>query len=591
MPKAVIRVSTALLGGLALHAAVPTKAQDAADSAKVEISFDLRIPLRDGTSLSATLYRPKGQTVPATCVATLTPYIADYFHNRGVYFAARGFPFLIANVRGRGTSDGSFRPFLPDGADGRDMVEWLARQPWCRGKVGLWGGSYGGYTQWATAGKLPPSLGTIVPVAGPWFGAEVPGRGNIGLNYMLQWLHYTGGRTLQPNLFSDWGFWSSLWLDRFRKGEPFLSLETAMGTPFPLLREWAEHPRIDAYWDAYNPSAEALAKLDIPILTITGSHDDDQPGALAAYRAHLAAASPNARANHYLVIGPWDHAGTRTPKRAFGGIEVGPASLVDLPALHVDWYRHALERGARPAFLAQRVSWYVMGADVWRRADTLEQATRRTQPFHLTSTGRANRLETAGQLSVAPPRTQGQDSYVHDPRDVSLGDLEAQVDPSSLTDQRLVLARDGGQLVYLSAPFEKPTEITGFFRLKAWLSIDQPDTDFQVIVHEVRPDGTAIQLSSDYQRARHRNGNRTEELITTQKPLLYDFKHFTFVSRQLQAGSRLRLVVAPVNSILLEKNYNAAKPVALQSMGDAQPVTVRLHHGKENPSILIAPFG
>ncbi len=576
---------------LVLCTGTTAQAQARADLAKVDIRFEVRVPMQDGSSLAATLYRPRNQAGPASCIATITPYVADYFHERGMYFASRGFPFLIVNVRGRGTSDGSFRPFGPDGQDGRDVAEWLARQPWCKGKVGMWGGSYGGYTQWATAGKLPPSLGTIVPVAGPWFGAEVPGRGNIGLNYMLQWLHYTGGRTLQPNLFADWGFWSSFWLDRFRRGEPFRTLETAMGTPFPLLGEWADHPRIDAYWDAYNPAPEALAKLDIPILTITGSHDDDQPGALAAYRAHLAASTPAARAKHLLVIGPWDHAGTRTPKASFAGITVGPASLVDLPALHVDWYRHAMEGGPRPAFLKGQVNWYVMEADVWRHADSLAAATSREQSLHLGSEGAANRLATAGTLSEALPRFRGTDSYVHDPRDVSLGELEAGVDPSSLTDQRLILARDGKQLAYLGAAFDRPTEITGFFRLTAWLSIDQPDTDFQVLVHEIRPNGDAILLTSDYKRARHRNGNRTEALVTTRKPLRYDFDGFTFVSRQVQAGSRLRLVIAPVNSILLEKNYNAPGPVARQSMADARTVTVSLHYGPRTPSALRVPFG
>ena len=82
--------------------------------------------------------------------------------------------------------------------------------------------------------------------------------------------------------------------------------------------------------------------------------------------------TPEARDRHYLVIGPWDHAGTRTPQAQVGGLKFGTASLVDLPKLHLDWYAWTMQGGAKPEFLQKRVAYYVMGADQWRYADTLE---------------------------------------------------------------------------------------------------------------------------------------------------------------------------------------------------------------------------
>jgi len=133
----------------------------------VEMTWGVKIPLRDGIRLSAILYRPRGVQAPRPAVFTLTPYVAQTYHDFGHYFAAHGLPFLAVDVRVRGNSEGVFRPFIHESTDGYDIVEWLAREPYCNGSVSMWGGSYAGYDQWATAKERPRHLATIVPVAAP----------------------------------------------------------------------------------------------------------------------------------------------------------------------------------------------------------------------------------------------------------------------------------------------------------------------------------------------------------------------------------------------------------------------------------------
>ena len=168
------------------------------------------------------------------------------------------------------------------------------------------------------------------------------------------------------------------------------------------------------------------------------------------------------------------------------------------------------------------------------------------------------------------------DHFIYDPRDVSTAELESKLDPSDLTDQRMIFAQEGKELIYHSAPFEKSTEISGFFRLAAWIALDQPDTDLQATVCEITANGRSILLATDLVRARYRDNRRVASLVSTRKALLYDFNRFTFVSRQIAAGSRLRLVLGPINSIYTQKNYNSGKPVSEESMADASPVTVTL---------------
>jgi predicted acyl esterase len=183
------------------------------------------------------------------------------------------------------------------------------------------------------------------------------------------------------------------------------------------------------------------------------------------------------------------------------------------------------------------------------------------------------------------------DSYVYDPRDTASAALEEKSDPASLTDQTLILANRGKLLVYHSEPFVQDTEISGFFSLSAWISIDQPDTDFSVAIHEIRTDGTSVLLTRDIQRARYRESQRRPQLVATRDPLNYQFSGFTFVSRRIARGSRLRLVIAPVNSIFAQKNHNSGRDVSSESVEDSRAVTVKLFHDAAHPSVLRVPLG
>ncbi len=440
------------------------------------------------------------------------------------------------------------------------------------------------------AKEFPPHLATIVPVASPNAGVDFPMFNNVFFPYDMQWLTFTSGRASQDRLFGDGEFWTARNRQSFESGRPFKELDTLVGNPSTIFQEWVAHPEVDAYWDSYNPTAEEYAKLAIPILSITGSHDGDQPGALAHYREYMKNATAEGKARHYLIIGPWDHAGTRTPEAEFGGLTFGPASLVDLPKLHLDWYAWTMQGGTKPEFLQKAVAYYVMFADRWRYADTLEAVTAESRAYNLGSTSNPTDVFASG--SIGPGSAEGgPDHYVYDPRDVSGAALEAAVDTQSLTDQRLIHARSGRQLIYHSAPFEKDTEISGFFRLAAWIAIDTPDTDFGVNVYEIRQDGTSIPLTFDVMRARYRESLREPKPVSTKAPLRYDFKRFTFVSQEVKKGSRLRLQIGPLDSINLQKNYNSGSEVAAESIEDARPVTVTLYHDRNHPSALYVPMG
>ncbi|HXU34238.1 MAG TPA: CocE/NonD family hydrolase, partial [Thermoanaerobaculia bacterium] len=296
--------------GFSVHG--PARAADA-PLPDVDLIWGAKIPMRDGVKLNATVYRPHGQSGGLPVIFTLTPYIADSYHDRAMYFARNGYVYALVDVRGRGSSEGDFDPFAQEDRDGYDVVEWLAKQPWANGKVAMWGGSYAGFDQWATAKELPPHLATIVPAASAHPGVDFPFDHNVFYPYDVQWLTYTSGKTGNGKLFGESGFWFAKFKELYLSGRPFADLDEIVGNPLPIFHRWLAHPHPDAFWDAMVPTPEQFAKISIPILTITGHYDGDQQGAFAFYRDHMKYGNAAAKASHYLIVGPWDHAGTRTP--------------------------------------------------------------------------------------------------------------------------------------------------------------------------------------------------------------------------------------------------------------------------------------
>src|SRR5438046_5996503 len=321
----------------------PSPSQTPAD---YNLQWGVKIPMRDKVELNATLYLPKtpdGLLSKTPVIFTLTPYISDTYHAWAAYFASHGYTFALVDVRGRGNSAGEFEPVANEGRDGHDVVEWLAQQPFCDGKVAMWGGSYAGFDQWATAKELPPHLATIVPAAAAHPPLDYPSFNNVGETYDMQWFTHTSGRAAQNNLFGDQKFWRTKFLEAYKKHIAFKTLDSFVGNPSANFQRILKHPRADAYYDAMVPTVDQFKKITLPILTITGQYDGDELGALTFYRDHIANASPETRAKHFLIIGPWDHAGTRTPTDEVGGGKFGRAAILDLNHLPRQWYDWTLK--------------------------------------------------------------------------------------------------------------------------------------------------------------------------------------------------------------------------------------------------------
>jgi putative CocE/NonD family hydrolase len=564
-------------------------AQSPGADTSVELIWGVKVPMRDGAKLNATIFKPKQTTERLPVIFTLTPYIADSYQDRALYFAKNGYVFALVDVRGRGNSEGKFEPFANDAHDGHDVVEWLARQAWSNGKVTMWGGSYAGFDQWATLKEGPPHLATIVPAAAAYAGVDFPFFKNIFASYDIQWLSFTSGVTPNAKLFGESSFWNEKFRELYLAHRPFKELDQVVGNTSSHFQTWIKHPTPDEYWQAMVPTVDQYKRMSVPILTITGHYDGDQAGAMQYYREHMQHGSDASKQKHFLIIGPWDHAGTRTPNRDVGGLKFGEASMLDLNKLHKEWYDWTMKTGPRPEFLKKRVAYYVVGAEEWKYADSLDTISNAKRTLYLNSDGNANDVFSSGSLGEEKPTNNKSDRYVYDPLDVRPAELEREDVPSPLTDQRAALNLFGNGLVYHSEPFTENTEVSGYLKFVAWISMDVPDTDFQVSVYEIKKDGTSVLLTEDMMRARYRDSLRQEKLVKPGEINRYEFNGFTFFSRRIAKRSRLRLLLRSPNSIGLQKNYNSGGVVAEESGKDARTAHITLYHDAEHASFIEIP--
>ena len=548
--------------------------------------LDQRVPMRDGVTLSADVYLPPIGDGPWPAILQRTPYdnTAELWLKIADFFARQGYAFVSQDVRGRCDSDGAWEPFVNEGPDGHDTIVWIGEQGWCDGKVGMMGGSYGGLVQWLAARERPPYLAALASTAaaGRWL-EELPYHSGVTSPFWIFWLNLVGGRTVQQPVLTnreapDW--------PRIFTHRPLRDVDLALGRTNTVWRTWLAHPTFDEYWRRLSLRGH-FGKIDLPVLHVTGWFDGDQWGELFYWHG-MVNESPAAD-RQWLLVGPWDHAGTRTPKQQLGGRDFGPGALVDLNALHLRFFDRWLKGIENGAEHDARARLFVMGRNAWHQHDRWPPAETVVTAYYFHSGGGANTLAGDGTLTTeAPTGVEPADSYSYDPDDPtpSVPDLSALPFGDVPFDNRWRLRRDD-VLVYTSAPLEEDLEITGHPFVVLHAASDCPDTDWFVTLCDVLPGGRSDELASGCLRAAHREGLDAEP--TPLEPgRVYEYRiELLATSNVWQRGHRLRVTVASANypSQARNPNTNAAP-------GDDDVVRVArnsVYHTLVHPSRLLAP--
>ncbi len=537
------------------------------EARRYRIERDLWIAMPDGARISAMVVRPVAAKDPLPTLLGFTIYAnPDWLLADAKTAAAHGYVGVVAVTRGKSLSgDGSAAPTEPvipferDGADAAATIGWIAQQAWSDGRVGMYGGSYNSFTQWAAAKHRPPALKALMTSASAAPGIDTPMQGNVLMNFMYPWPFYTtNNRTMDDATYGDQARWDALNRKWYTNGGAHRDMDRIDGTANPLFRRWSEHPGYDAYWQAMIPYREEFADIDIPVLATTGYFDGGRVGVQYYFDEHT---RHNPRADHTVVIGPFGHLTMQTGvARNIEGYDVDPAALIDLQALRYAWFDHVLKGAPKPELLRDRINYQVMGADAWKHAPSVAAMANGSLRLYL----QAEKQDAATHRLVgkAPPRST---SLVQRIDFADRSDAGWAPSPLSLTP---TLDAHGG-LVFVSDPIDAPTEISGLFSGVLGFIVNKRDMDVTVELYERMADGRHFYLSHHLGRVSYAKDRSRRELLQPGKRQRLTFRSERLTSRLLEPGSRLVVVLRVNKQSDMQINYGTGGDVAAETIADA----------------------
>jgi putative CocE/NonD family hydrolase len=535
---------------------------------RYEFDNDVLVKTRDGVSIAAVLVRPKTPSKPLPTLLEFTIYASQ---NYAKECAAHGYVGVVAYTRGIRTKLRPVVPYQHDGDDARAVIGWIAKQVWSDGRVGMYGDGYSGFTPWAAAKHMPAALKAIATSAASAPGIDVPMGGHIFQNSGYRWsLYVTHSEPTDQNDYYDDALWRALDQKWYTSGKRYRDLGSLYGKPNPIFIRWLNHPSYDRYWQEMVPYREQFAHVNIPVLTTTGYYAGSEPGALYYFTQHH---RYNPRADHTLVIGPYDDAVMqRGPLAMLQGYQVDSTALVDLHELRYQWFDHVFKGGAMPWLITNRVNYEVMGANEWRHAASIDAMAKGSLRYYLDSSasGGAYRLTLHKNPTAASVR---QSVNFVDRKDA------AWVPSPILINTSLANHND---VMFVSEPLTKPVDFNGLFSVHLDFTVNKMDMDLNVMVFERLAGGDYIRLfSPSYElRASYAKDRVHRHLLKAGERQELTFRSERLTSRRLQPGSRLIVVLGINKRPDREINYGTGNDVSEESIDDGRiALKVRWHNG------------
>lgn len=595
----------ALVTCLALQTAV---AAETYDSSSME---SVMVPMRDGVKLSTDIYTPAHAGKKAdgkfTVLIERTPYGKAGRSKAVNTLTRRGYIVVLQDCRGRFLSDGDFYPFVNEGPDGYDTIEWAAAQPWSDGRVGTFGGSYTGWDEYVAAMLRPPHLmGMFVQMAGASLYQEVPYPGGAPHAAWPMWILRS---TLTSHEAKD-------------HPDPLAKLEAVRQSPYAWLMEspakrgelfdafpaykkvyqdFYDHPLFDNYWKqrGFYTAGYFAEMKDVPTLFVSGWYDFFLPGVLEDFRALAKSQKTEKR----LVVGPWPHG---IGAADCGDATFGAENAEDQGALVADWFDHWTGRSSGFGQIgSDAVRIFRMGGGdgarnsrrklnhggEWIAAASWPPAGIRNTRYY---------LQSDGALGIKTPANGQPSRFEYDPQNpvpTIGGSAQIPGTPTCVKDQvcdpripgckdSLPLDKRPDVLSFSSTALDHAIDVIGEIEAHLWISSDAPDTDFTAKLMDVYPNGYAMILADGVLRARYREGFETAHFL---KPgAVYPITvRLGATSNRFAAGHRIRLDVSSSNFPKIEPNPNTGEPIG------AWTRQVKAHnavyHDSKNASYLELP--
>jgi putative CocE/NonD family hydrolase len=586
-------LNVALLGLVSLLAFIPLVR--GAEIHEVTVERNVAATMRDGVILRADIYRPKAEgKFPVLLVRT--PYDKTGEINFGLRAAERGYVVVAQDVRGRFESQGEWYPFKNESQDGYDTVEWAAALPYANGKVGMFGGSYVGATQYLAAIAHPPHLSGICPnvTASNYHEGWTYQGGALEQWFDESWSTQLAANTMRRRVESSGK--AAVWTAKLPLNSyPVLESFSGEGVA-QYFSDWLAHPDYDDYWKALSIE-EHYGQIQVPVFGLGAWYDIFLGGTLRNYELLKSKAGSEAsRKGQRLLVYIGGHAGG-PELRKVGAVDFGEKAPFDFDAAVLRWYDHLLKGEANGVEKEKPVRIFVMGRNEWRDEDDWPLARAKATSYYLHSGGGANGAKGDGTLSVTAPvngpneKDEKPDRYTYDPAKavptlggpLCCGPLPTGIGPQ---DQSSLESRND-VLIYSTPAFSKDTEVTGPVSLDLWVSSSAVDTDFTGRLVDVSPSGFAQELTAGILRMRYRKSKEHQELMKPGEPQ-HVMVDLWATSNVFLTGHKLRLEVSSSNFPRFDRNMNTGEEQASATrMERADNV---IYHDVKHPSALILPL-
>ncbi len=525
------------------------------------VNDSIVIPMKDGAEVSVVLVQRKGSSTTKQSAILVSSIYTGTNVASVMLAASKGYVGVIANTRGKRWSKSDIKPLEYENTDVYEVIDWISKQSWSNQKVAMFGGSYNGFTQWASMKhKVHPALKTIVPMVAIAPGIDYPMENNVLHNYSYSWNFYvTNNKFLDFEASNDFNRWNTLKNTWYKTGVAYNKLDSLDSQVNKLWNTYMQHPSYDDYWKKMIPYKEEFAKIDIPILTITGYYDDSQRGAMYYYNQHHKYAK---NPNHYLLIGPYDHWTAQSkPQENLRNYKLDKSALINIEEdIIYQWFDYVLNGKEKPSILKDKVNFQVMGTDTWMHKPSLSAMTNDTIKFHFSTT------KTDGFFALKSKVNPSEIEMVIDFKDrESMNNTEYY--PWPLEKDNINL-KDG--LIFKSEALKEDVIINGSFIGSLEFSINKKDVDYSVIVYQLTPENKYFHLSYYIGRASFAKDREHRNLLIPNKKAKVSFDNSKLISKKIEKDSRIVVVVNVNKNNNAQINYGTGRDVNSESIKDAE---------------------
>lgn len=548
----------------------------------VNQKLSIMVPMRDGVKLSCDIRFPNGKG-PFPVILKRNPYnkAVNLTAEAVTRWTSQGYVYIEQDCRGKHESEGVMEPFSQEINDGADTINWIARQDFCNGNVGMTGESYCGWTQLAAASANPLALKAITPQVMSTDNMDSTATsGGIRDTIFLWWLLLNTNRGQMADPIGNW--------DEFFKQLPVNQLDEILGfEPMQTFRDALDPATVKEYRQK-SEILSGLESCDVPILLGIGWYDVFAAGSMKDAARLIELRKQQGKDNYRIIAGPWGHSLATSTK--CGDIDFGQVSMINLPQIRSDFIAHYIKGTPLPSELKKPIYYFLMGSGEWKSADCWPPAEAKEKEFHIGAVHAANSLFGDGFLSKSLPSGCPTDEYTYDPLNPVPAIGGAGLWPNATIgpmDQRPAERRDD-VLCYTTAVLDKPLNIAGIPRAELFVETSAVDTDFFVRLCDVYPDGRSMLICDGGHSLRYRDGLAREKPAVPGK--CYPLKiELASTAISILPGHQLRVEITSSCLPRYVRNLNSGKNPLVETEADAVIAKQKIHHSATKPSKIILP--